>query len=278
MVDIVSIIIAVVSLIGSLVAAGFTGWISYYMDQVKRRNEAKALIHKYRDPLMLAAYDLQSRLWGIVQMDLLRYVEDEDKKDLINVYTAFLVGQYLSWTYILRRQAQFLCFSTDKTNTQLNKILETITKEFSVDRRNPEDKLNGEDPFMLWSGQQMAIGETMSLEAEQGQLYCMGFAAFSSKYHHDPEFKKWFQPIERGIALLAIARKSGNTAANYRLRRLQHLLMDLVLLLGPDRVEAGQNKQVKVAAAPECKCDKCPGIVVAKPPSSPPTPKKEPEP
>jgi hypothetical protein len=96
MVDIVSIIIAVVSLIGSLVAAGFTGWISFYIDQVKRRSEAKALVHKYRDPLMLAAYDLQSRFWGLVQQNLLRYTEDENKKDLIYVYTAFLVGQYLS--------------------------------------------------------------------------------------------------------------------------------------------------------------------------------------
>src|ERR1700709_1421950 len=127
MVDVVSIVIAVVSLIGSLVAAGFTGWISFYIDQVKRRSESKALIHKYRDPLTLAAYDLQSRLWGLVQFNLLSYVEHEDKKDLVYVYTAFLIGQYFSWTYILRRQAQFLRFSTEKTNKQLNQILDTIT-------------------------------------------------------------------------------------------------------------------------------------------------------
>ena len=101
---------------------------------------------------MLAAYDLQSRLWGLVQQGLLRYIDDEEKKDLVYVYTAFLVGQYLSWTYILRRQAQFLRFSTDKTNKQLNQILNVITNEFSLDRRQ------GEDPFMLWRGQQMAIG------------------------------------------------------------------------------------------------------------------------
>jgi hypothetical protein len=272
MIDVVSIVIAVVSLIGSLVAAGFTGWISFYIDQVKRRSEAKALVHKYRDPLTLAAYDLQSRLWGLVQNNLLSYIEDEDKRDLVYVYTAFLVGQYLSWTYVLRRQAQFLRFSTDKTNTQLNQILDTITNEFSLDRHK------GEDPFMLWRGQQMAIGELMTLKEEQGQLYCMGFAAFAQKYHNDIEFKQWFQPIETGIALLVDARASGNRVATYRLRRLQHLLVDLVLLLDEDRVASGQNKQLKVDAAHECRCDTCPGVIVAGSHSVPPTSKKLPEP
>jgi len=256
MVDVVSIIIAVVSLVGSLVAAGFTGWISFYIDQVKRRSEAKALIHKYRDPLMLAAYDLQSRLWGLVQQNLLRYTEDEEKKDLVYVYTSFLVGQYLSWTYILRRQAQFVRFSTDTTNMKLNQILDTITNEFSLDRHK------GEDPFMLWRGQQMAIGELMTMAEEQGQLYCMGFAAFAVKYHSDPEFKKWFQPIDSGITLLVDAGARGNSVANYRLRRLQHLLVDLVLLLDKDRVASGQNKQLKVDAAHECRCENCPGAIV----------------
>jgi len=261
MIDVVSIVIAVVSLIGSLVAAGFTGWISFYIDQVKRRSESKALIHKYRDPLTLAAYDLQSRLWGLVQFNLLSYVEHEDKKDLVYVYTAFLIGQYFSWTYILRRQAQFLRFSTEKTNKQLNQILDTITGEFSLDRHK------GEDPFMLWRGQQMAIGELMTLAEENGQLYCMGFAAFAEKYRTEPEFKKWFQPIEKGILLLVEARVHGNLVATNRLRRLQHLLIDLVLLLDQDRITSGQNKQLKVDAAHECKCEKCPGVIVAKPPS-----------
>lgn len=261
MVDVVSIIIAVVSLIGSLVAAAFTGWISFYIDQVKRRAEAKALVHKYRDPLTLAAYDLQSRLWGLVQHNLLNYIEVEEKKDLVFVYTAFLVGQYLSWTYILRRQAQFLRFSTDKTNKQLNQILDTITSDFSLDRHR------GEDPFMLWRGQQMAIGELMTMAEEQGQLYCMGFGAFANKYHTESEFRKWFEPIERGIKTLANERSDTESVATYRLRRLQHLLVDLVLLLDSDRMTTGQYKQLKVDAAHDCRCDKCPGVVVAKAPT-----------
>jgi hypothetical protein len=267
MVDIVSIIIAIVSLLGSVAAAGFTGWVSFYIDQVKRRSETKALMNKYRDPLTLAAFDLQSRLWGLVQGGLLRYTEDEDRKELVYVYTAFLIGQYLSWTYILRRQAQFLRFSTDDTNKQLNHILDTIADEFSQDRSQ------GGDPFMLWRGQQMAIGELMTMEEENKQLYCLGFAAFEHKYHNEPEFKKWFQAIDSGIAQLVVARANSNPVATYRLRRLQHHLIDLVLLLDPGRVVSGQNKQLKVEAAHECRCDACPGVVVAEPRAVPPTSK-----
>ena len=256
MIDTASIVIAVISLLGSLAAACFTGWISFYIDQIRRRAEAKALIHKYRDPLMLAAYDLQSRLFGLVQQNLLRYHDDEEKHELLYVYTMFLVGQYFSWTYILRRQAQFLRFSTDKTNKKLNVILDTITNEFSLDSR-PEEK-----PFMLWRGQQMALGETMTLEEEKGQLYCMGFAAFAHKYHNDEEFRKWFRPVEVSITTLVGAQKSESKLATFRLRRLQHLFIDLILLLDQDRVATAlhQYKRMKVDAAHECRCDNCPGV------------------
>lgn len=253
MVDIVSIIIAVVSLIGSLVAAGFTGWISFYIDQVKRRSEAKALVHKYRDPLMLAAYDLQSRIWGIVQLDLLSYMHDETKKELLYVFTAFVIGQYLSWVYILRREAQFLRFSTDKTNKQLNHILDQLTGEFSQDMHKDEN------PFMLWRGQQMAIGELMTM-SDNNQRYCIGFAAFSVRYNSDAAFKKWFEPIDSGITTLVEARAKGNRRANYRLRRLQHLLVDLILLLDKDGVATEKHKQTKVDPANGCICNNCPGV------------------
>lgn len=272
MVDIVSIIIAVVSLIGSIAAAGFAGWISFYIDQVKRRSEAKALVHKYRDPLVQAAYDLQSRLFGIVQLNLLRYNDVEEKRGLVHVYTAFLVGQYLSWVYILRRQVQFVRFSTDKNNKQLDLILVAVTNEFSLDQNASES------PFMLWRGQQMAIGELMTLTEEKGELYCMGYAAFSKKYQSDEDFKKWFQPIEDGIDMLVHAREHNDFAATGRLRRLQHLLIDLVLLLDPDRAESEKHKQLKVDAANQCECNKCPGrVIVAKsssmsPSASPPEP------
>ena len=104
----------------------------------------------------------------------------------------------------------------------------------------------------------MAIGELMTIK-DGDQLYCMGFAAFEVKYKSEPDFKKWFEPIESGITLLVDEMARGNPVSNYRLRRLQHLLVDLVMLLDEDRLSSGQNKQLKVDAAHDCRCEKCPG-------------------
>jgi hypothetical protein len=257
MVDVVSIIIAVVSLVGSLVAAGFTGWISFYIDQVKRRAESKALVHKYRDPLLLAAMDLQSRIYGLVQGGLLQFHDDEERRDLVFVYTAFLVGQYFSWTWILRRQAQFLRFSTEKQNRELSRMLESITDEFSTNDRS------GEFPFMLWRGQQMAIGELMT-ERDGDEWHCIGYSAFVKKYNTDDDFHRWFILIEKGLQALVIAREQHDSVAGFRLRRLQHRLIDLITLLDADGTGEGRDRRDKVDAAEKCKCIKCPAKPVPK--------------
>jgi hypothetical protein len=252
MVDIVSIVIAVVSLIGSLVAAGFTGWISYYLDSVKRQAEAKALVHKYRDPLLLAAMDLQSRIFGLVQNNLLAFSDDEERRDLVFVYTSFLIGQYFSWTWILRRQAQFVRFSTDKQNRELSRILETITDEIALDARKAEH------PFMLWRGQQMAIGEMMT-EKEGEEWHCIGYSTFVRKYREDEFFHNWFKPIEKSLQDLVLARERHDSVATYRLRRLQHRLIDLITLLDAGGLGEGRDRRDKVNSATDCRCIACPG-------------------
>ena len=256
MVDVVSIVIAIVSLVGSLAAVGFTGWMSFYVDRKKKRSEANDIKnYKYRDPLTLAADDLQLRLWAFTQGNIARYVEDEDKKDVVYIHTVFLFGQYFGWTYILRRQTQFLRFTakTDPATQKFSALMEKISTEFSMDRHREEQA------FMLWRGHQMAIGELMTVK-EDNELYCMGFATFTEKYHNDPLFKKWFKPIELGILQLAAAGENGqdNPAATYRLRRLQHVLVDLGLHLDQRGWESNKF-QMKVKAAPQCKCDGCPG-------------------
>jgi hypothetical protein len=46
------------------------------------------------------------------------------------IYTAFLVGQYLAWTHILRLEAQFACFATEESNRtkRLVSVLARIQK------------------------------------------------------------------------------------------------------------------------------------------------------
>ena len=181
MVDVASIVVAVISGVVALIAAGITTFFTWFSDERKRLSEAEKLVAKYRDPLLLASQDLQSRLYNITDQNItISYGHGREREDDLLLYTAFLVGQYLSWTHILRQQAQFLRFSTDQRNKDLTKVLTGIRYEFSTDKYNNE----GAAPLMLWRGQQMAIGELMTVkEGKEGsELYCMGYAAFRRKW------------------------------------------------------------------------------------------------
>lgn len=302
MVDVASIVIAVISLLGAILAASITSWFTYFSDERKRLSEAEKLIAKYRDPLLLAAQDLQSRLYNIADMGITKWLRGSaEQKDNLLLYTAFLVGQYLAWTHILRRKAQFLMFSTDKHNKKLTKVLSGISYEFSTDKYNHSGV-----PFMLWRGQQMAIGELMTTN-EDDELLCMGYAAFYQKWMEDGmvgemgnvtgtsyptldgergeeendefgnageadegdedgkdkwsgEFRPWFRSIIEGVTTIAISRtEEHDRLPDQRVRRLQHLLLDLIHILDEKGLRSEARYTSPCHRAAICKCTICDG-------------------
>jgi hypothetical protein len=78
-------------------------------------------------------------------------------------------------------------------------------------------------PFLIWRGEQRAIGELM-IESAQGHLYCLGYAGFTAR--REPSFRSWFERLEADIDSLA-------RVANPRLRELQNALIDLIHELDP---------------------------------------------
>lgn len=288
MVDVAAITVAVISLVGSVLVAIASGFWAYYTDERKSRSETQKLLRKYRDPLLLAAQDLQARLYNITTLHLVDYwIESgQRQRDSLFIYTAFLFGQYLCWTHILKRQTQFLCFVADeKTNTaSFIKLLDDITFVLNADRHNDPRGA----PFMLWKGDQTAIGELMCV-SENGELMCMGFSTFTQKWkeggaamrhasnsgydknHRDKAtvtaadsvaaesdqqiaFRKWFEPIEEGIRAIG---PRGQTRGDYRLRRLQHCLIDLVDALDTKSQRGDVKERGRVRPAPYCPCFAC---------------------
>src|SRR5277367_2393533 len=131
MVDTTSIVVSVVSALGALLAASFAGWVTIYSDYRKRLTESHKLVLKYRDPLLLAAEDLNK----FIHLYLERHLEPvPDDHKTVYPYFSFVVGQYFSWTYILRRKAQFHCFTTDKGDAALATALSKIQTAFSETR------------------------------------------------------------------------------------------------------------------------------------------------
>ncbi|KAK5108108.1 hypothetical protein LTR62_008762 [Meristemomyces frigidus] len=267
MVEVASIVVAVVSLISALLAICITTYFNTLTEEKTRERELRKFFAKYRDALLLATSDLQSRLCNITDYNVMDWYDCGGRqKESLLLYTSFVVGQYLCWIYIIRKQAQFLQYETDKKDytKELTRAMTKVTGEFGVD-----DRENRSMPFMLWRGDQLSIGEIM-LAAGPGEVAPIGYAEFCRRWTEDGkvpvvsgmeddvgqtsqadglwtgQFRPWFRPIIEGVARLAEAKRAQDrdetiAIPDERLRRLQHLLVDLMkVLVGPgDASERG---------------------------------------
>jgi hypothetical protein len=115
-----SLVLSIASMTG-VAATLLFGLYSIKSDDRQRSLKLREVAKKYRDPLLLAAKDLQYRLLNILQGGVLHMDvgENQTLQKHLHYYTYFLFAQLFSWVYILRRQAQFVCFSIEKENRKL---------------------------------------------------------------------------------------------------------------------------------------------------------------
>lgn len=217
-----SIIVATIALVASLSTAALSIYGQFRSNEIQARREAQATLHRYREPLVAAAYDLQSRLYNILQKRFLEkyYVSGNDKqRDYAVKNTLYLVGQYFAWTEILRRRIQFLDFGQVAETREVAWLLEAIQELYASD----SEQLG--KPFMVWRGEQRAIGEQMIVEGGD-DLMCMGYAAFVAQ--DERTLWRWLEPLARDVETIS-------RVPNDRLRQLHHALIDLI-----ERLDSGQ--------------------------------------
>lgn len=234
-----AIVVAAISGAVSLAAAGVSYVNSRSLaklnDQLEeqRRLRTKAeqaaeLRQRYRDPLLSATFDLQSRLYNIVATSfLVRYAAapDEAARTYAVESTLYVIAEYLGWIEVIRREIQFLDLGTELANRawvgELEKVRDTLAR----------DDL---DPVMrIFRGEQRAIGEVMTVEvADSGgdrHHECIGYATFVSCLGK-PDFSRWFDQVRRDLSLLV----QEPTSHLERLVLLQNALVDVLDLLDPD--------------------------------------------
>jgi len=205
-----------------------------------REAKAKAIITKYRDPLLKSAFDFQSRLFSIVQLGFLRIYSKRTQTDTDYAIknTLYVIAEFLGWVEILRQEVRFLDLGDIEANKRLEELLSNIKETFLTD---------GMDlTFRLFRGEQRAIGEIMIVERETKDdklSECMGFAEFVQRLD-DPLFSKWFSKLEKDIAILA-----GEVQGHeQRLIALQHTLIDLIDFLDPDCSRVPKSYRTKIAS------------------------------
>lgn len=202
-----------------------------------QRNRREELVYRFREPLARAAYDLQSRLWNILEGQfletfLLRGSEREKQYAVEN--TVFLIAQYFAWTEIVRREIQFIDLGEEKQTRALSHLQDRVAKLWGTDHPHFEPL------FRVWAGEQRAIGELLIEEGPRGPA-CMGYGKFLEI------LRSGGSPLL--LALCEDVRSLPELPA-FRVRRLmdvQHALIDLLDdLLDPKQVRFPPDSRTKV--------------------------------
>ena len=228
-----AITLALIALVGTVASTGFQIWGQKRSEDVAAEREAEAVLAKYREPLISAAYELQSRLYNILRLRFFdKYYRSgsEAQHTYAVENTLYVLAQYFGWSEILRQEIQFLSFS-DSTKTR---AVADLQREILECFQSDDPDLGG--AFFVWRGEQRAIGECM-IEREDGRVSCQGYSSFLE--HHEGPVRKWLGRLEDDLERIA-------DTPNPRLVRLQHGLVDLIRELDPDRVRYGDDVLQKV--------------------------------
>jgi hypothetical protein len=233
----ISIISAIVAL-SSAVIAGLLGAkagrqqlelraeIEQQQEARRRREQREDLMNRIRDPLLQAAFDLQMRIYNIVDLQFLSvYLLHGSNKERVYAKrsTVFVFAQYLGWVEIVRHSVRFLDLGNSKDNREFVNCFSMATGILSAD--------SFPDPvFLVFRANQRAIGEIM-IDARPGNdLACIGYAEFCARLDTDTSFAEWLEDLSTSVDELSKADENGHP----RLIALQHNLIDLINLLDPD--------------------------------------------
>jgi hypothetical protein len=232
-VDNAVIAVAVAALSGALAIANtvYTTRVSRRVAEQERAaskaERLEALMSRYRDPLLYSAFDLQSRIWNIVEKRFLEIHYNgrrEDEREYARDNTLYVFAEYLGWAELLRREIRFLDLGDDTRNAAWTSRLDAVRRSLLTDAFAP--------PFRLFRGQQRAIGELMITSGSaDGGSDVLGFATFTRRLS-EPDFARWFAGLREDID--RVAREPDRH--EHRLRALQNALVALIEFLDPTHI------------------------------------------
>jgi hypothetical protein len=232
----IAIASAGLAIIGQLRVARLSGEFEASRLTEEREYQRMSTIARYREPLAHACYDLQSRLYNILQMGLIStyYVNgDERERGYVVNNTTFLFAQYFAWTEIVRQDIQFIDLGHDSETRQLRELQDRIYSLLQTDRHA--------SPLRVFAGEQRAIGERLLVEREN-RTGCMGYGAFLDRLPNGAD--SIVDSVRRDIAGLATTLPT----ARDRLVSLQHALIDLLAFLDPQFIRFPKERREKVAS------------------------------
>ncbi|MGH3774786.1 MAG: hypothetical protein ACRDRR_03465 [Pseudonocardiaceae bacterium] len=240
----ITVVSVSISTIGAIVSVA----ISRRAAREERLSAAEELTRKFREPLLQAASNLQTRIYNIVELDFFGRFLGADSADSEKEYavhnTMYVFAQYFCWVEIVRRESQFVDPRSDQRNRANALGLEAVLDTFSDSIGIPEKC------FRFFRGEQRALGEMMMAPAGVStpgapRWECLGYAAFVRSLE-DEQMARWFRRLRENIEEFA------ENPANHdgRLRLIQRQLMDIIDILDPDAHRVPMQLRKRLAALP----------------------------
>lgn len=211
------------------------------LEVLKINRQEEKEISRYKDPLIKAAYDLQSRLYNILMKDLLDvYYKNGDyrEKKYVLESSLFLIAQFFCWTEIIRTEIQFINLGEDHKTKKLSDLLNNISQTFLTDEY---DKT-----LRIFAGEQRALGEIMI--SERDRLQCIGYNEFKHKQilFDKVDQEGIFTYLKNDIKSLS----ENISSRSDRLIKIQNYLIDLVDFLDPNFVRYPKKVREKINIEP----------------------------
>ncbi|KAH7110134.1 hypothetical protein B0J11DRAFT_599722 [Dendryphion nanum] len=217
------------------------------------KKETEALVIKYGQPLMVAAYELQARLFELCQYPISKaHLESKEGLQDLKQYTCYKFAQFLAWTHILKTKAQFFSFTDDENLKKIGYLILRVDEEF--DRRRGHDGEN----VGVWPGSRVLVSERMLIKVGDDKevptdTAVKGFHSFLEEW--DALFKEPMGYFCQWIDDLVIARKVRSKHNDDAFRCTQHNLVDLVRYLDRNRMYPFIRKVKKTPWF--CDCTMC---------------------
>jgi hypothetical protein len=244
---IASIVAAIAALIGAILAfwsasrvARLTARLQSEEKARDRKAEAQRIVSRVREPLVRAAYDLQSRLYNIARKNFLRrYLASGRPREAAYARknTLFLVAQFFAWNEIIRREVQFLDLGNEEQTRTLANLDDSIVHTWLTDTYDA--------PLRVFAGDQRAIGERLVCTTARG-LDCMGYAEFLDLLDMHPERIPQLAQLENDLDALA----QTESQETERLVAIQCQLIDLIDFLDANHLRYPQDRRRRLVQRP----------------------------
>ncbi len=246
----------------ALAGAGVTAVLGYWQQKRLRTMDKRNLMASYGASLAWAAYDLQTRLYNVLNgyrldnspgpgrgfLTVCLTHGTAHEAEYVRRSTVFVLAEYLGWVEILRRDVQFLDLGRSRTNREVMTKISEIGH--AISRMSDES-----NALRLFRTHQRAVGELLvHPDGEPGRRRCLGYAEFCQRLETDEVYHGWFRRLLADVD--ALAADAGPSVP--RLEAVQKLLIELIDLLDPKAErfpqfrEAYADEQVRRQAQSGC--------------------------